>query len=149
MTYWKQCMNYSQKPKKSCLGITSPISSLEPNASSSLVLNFAASPDFFFCLCLAIHAALSLPPFPDCLLIQFDKGEARFEVGKGERRGSALKHRRRWISRCKCLSLDLKSGQECQSERKESLALIEEQRGEEMYTSRTIIDLSIYLFVKI
>ena len=85
MTYWKQCMNYSQKPKKSCLGITSPISSLEPNASSSLVLNFAAAPDSFFCLCLAIHAALSLPPFSDCLLIQFDKGEAQRRDLKWER----------------------------------------------------------------
>ena len=70
---------------------------LEPRAQRELItsLKFRGLARLFFCLCLAIHAALSLPPFPDCLLIQFDKGEARFEVGKGERRGSALKHRRR------------------------------------------------------
>ena len=62
MTHWKQCMNYSQKPKKSCLGITSPISSLEPNASSSLVLNFAAAPDFFsVSVSLFTRLSLSLP----------------------------------------------------------------------------------------
>ena len=60
---------------------------LEPRAQRELItsLKFRGRARLFFCLCLAIHAALSLPPFSDCLLIQFDKGEAQRRDLKWER----------------------------------------------------------------